>query len=82
MRGLVALEKLDLWALDQPLADLSPLLSLARLTAVSLNDNYFKTPANEAVLASLQRRGVNTTVLEEARARSDAQYRARQLLDA
>lgn len=82
MRGLVALEKLEISALDDPLADLSPLRGLPRLTTVSLNGNYLKTSTNEAVLAELQRRGVNTTALEEARTRGDAEYHARQLMAA
>lgn len=45
MRGLVALEKLSGWALDQPLADLGPLRDLPRLTSLALNGHYLKTPA-------------------------------------
>jgi hypothetical protein len=82
LRGLLALEELDIWALEDPLTDLSPLLGLPALKRLSLNGNYLATPANVEILATLQRRGVNTTELEESRARGDAQYRARQVMAA
>lgn len=82
VRGLIALEELDIWDLDEPLADLSPLLGPPALQSVSLNGNYLKTPANLEVLATLQRRDVDTTSWERAKALSDAQSRARQILAA
>jgi len=82
LRGLIALEHVDIGHLEEPLADLSPLLGPPALRSVSLNGNYLKTPANTEVLATLQRRGVNTTAREEAKARGDAEHRARQILAA
>ena len=82
LRGLRGLQELKIVALDQPLSDLGPLRELPGLKIVDLNGNYEKTSANAQVLADLQSRGVNTTARDEARARGDAQYRARQLMSA
>jgi len=82
MRALVSLETVSIWTLDDPLADLTPLRDLPALKNVALYGNYVSTPANEAVLATLQQRGVTTRAFEDAWAQVKVKERGRQLLGA